>query len=62
VIAVPLSVLPSSVRTDTANATREVFEAVKALNLSFIRAVSSVLDAWVREIDRVVAETTRAPR
>jgi hypothetical protein len=62
VIAVPLSVLPSSVRTDTANATREVFEAVNALNLSFIRAVSSVLDAWVREIDRVVAETTRAPR
>jgi hypothetical protein len=63
VIAIPLSVLPSSVRTDTTNATREVFEAINTLNLSFIKAVSSVLDAWVREIDHVVAETTpRSPR
>lgn len=59
VIAIPLSVLPPQARNDTTTAAREAIGAVGKLNITIVKAFSSILESLVKTVDQVVADVTK---
>lgn len=57
-LAIPLSVLPPQARDDTTAAARDAIGAVGKLNVSIVKAVTSILESFVRTVDKVIADAT----